>query len=211
MADQSGNQSLSSVFAAGGVKELARQYEDWAATYDEENAAGGFRLPILAAGFLARYVPVDSRPILDAGCGTGLAGDNLHILGYRNLVGIDLSPAMLTHAEKLGIYSRLEQMTLGDPLEFDNDTFSATIITGVFTEGHAPHSSFDELVRVTATGGHLIFNVRDDIYEEHGFRQKQEAMEENGSWRLIERSDRFRPFTIKEPHVIARLFVYEVQ
>ena len=172
MKEKSGIPTLSSVYDAASQEELESHYEDWAATYDEENAAGGFRLPILAAGLLARYVPVDERPILDAGCGTGLVGDNLSILGYRNLVGIDLSPAMLAQAKRLGIYSRLERMVLGETLDFRDDTFSATIVTGVFTEGHAPHSSFDELIRVTQRRGHLVFNVRDEVYEQQGFKEK---------------------------------------
>jgi len=210
LVEKSGDSSLSAVYAASSTEELARRYEDWAATYDQENAASGFRLPILAAGLLARYVPADGRPILDAGCGTGLAGDNLFILGYRNLVGIDLSAAMLAQAEKLGIYNRLERMVLGETLGFEDDTFSATIVTGVFTEGHAPHSSFDELIRVTAKNGHLVFNVREEVYEQQGFKEKQDSLEADGRWKLVERSDRFQPFTIEETHLFARLFVYEV-
>lgn len=203
-------ESLPGVFSAKSNDDLLNQYKTCASTYDEEYVTGGYRLPALASAFLARYVPTDGRPILDAACGTGLTGDNLHILGYPNLFGIDLSPIMLEYAKKLGIYKQLEEMVLGKPLRFNTDTFSATIATGVFTEGHAPHSSFDELIRVTATGGHIIFNVRDDIYEQHGFREKQEALEAEGSWRLLECSDRFRPFTVAEPNVIARLFVYQI-
>ena len=102
-------------------------------------------------------------------------------------------------------------MGLGEHLDFPDGSFAATISTGVFTEGHAPSSSFDELIRVTEPGGHLIFNVRDDIYEHHGFRDKQESLERAGRWCLVERSDRFRPFTVKEPNVIARLFVYRAK
>jgi SAM-dependent methyltransferase len=76
-------------------------------------------------------------------------------------------------------------------------------------EPHAPHSSFDELIRIVRPGGRLIFNVRDDIYEERGFRERQDELEAEGLWRLRERSDRFRPFTIKEPDIFARIFVYE--
>ena len=210
MNDASNNDRLSSAFSVANRTELETHYAGWADTYDAENAAMGFRLPILAAGMLARYVPVDERPILDAGCGTGLAGDNLWILGYRNLVGIDLSEPMLVHARKLEIYNHLAQMVLGEPLDFPSNMFGATIVTGVFTEGHAPYSSFDELIRITKTGGFIVFNVRDDIYEDHGFRTKMERLEADGEWRLAEMSEKFRPFSISEAHVIARLFAYEV-
>jgi hypothetical protein len=78
------------------------------------------------------------------------------------------------------------------------------------TNEHAPPSSFDELIRVTETGGHLVFTVRDDIYENHGFREKQDELEEQNQWILVEKSDKFRPFTIKESNLIARIFVYQV-
>lgn len=210
MTNEIDNEALSKIFAAKDTDALATQYEKWAEDYDSENAAAGFRLPALATGFVARYVPITDKPILDAGCGTGLVGDNLHVLGYRNLVGIDLSPEMLKCANRLSIYEHLELMVLGEHLNFSDNQFIAIISTGVFTEGHAPFSSFNELIRITESGGHLVFNVRDDIYENHGFRQKQESLEKDGLWKLVERSDRFRPFTIKEPNVIARLFVYQV-
>jgi len=107
------NDAISKAFDAKDNDSLAADYEKWAAAYDADNAAAGLRLPALAAGFVARYVPLTDRPILEAGCGTGLAGDNLYVLGYRNLVGIDLSPEMLRYAKRLGIYARLERMVLG--------------------------------------------------------------------------------------------------
>ena len=201
--------SLSAAYDAANPEELARHYDAWAASYDADNAAGGFRLPILAAGLLARYVPADGKPILDAGCGTGLAGDNLAILGYSELVGIDLSAAMLVKAEALGIYSRLELMALGGPLAFPDKHFRAVIATGVFTQGHAPASAFDELIRVTQQGGHLVFNVREELYEGGGFKEELAALEAAGRWRLCERSARFRPFTVKDTHLVTRLFVYQ--
>lgn len=202
--------TLAAAFGAQDAAELEARYAEWADTYDAENAAAGYRNPQLCAAFFARYVTRDARPVLDAGCGTGLAGDCLHVLGYRGLTGIDLSEPMLARAAGLGIYDDLRVMMLGEPLDFPDHQFAAVIATGVFTEGHAPHSSFDELIRVTRVGGHLVFNVRDDVYKQRGFRERQEALETAGRWRLRERSDPFRPFTIREPHLRARVFVYEV-
>lgn len=202
--------TLAAAFSARDAAELEARYAEWADTYDAENAAAGYRNPHLCAAFFARYVPCYAHPILDAGCGTGLAGDCLHVLGYGGLTGIDLSEPMLARAEQLGVYDQLRPMVLGERLDFPDAHFSAVIASGVFTEGHAPHSSFDELVRVTRPGGYLVFNVRDDVYEQQGFRERQEGLETAGRWRLRERSDPFRPFTIREPHLRARVFVYKV-
>lgn len=209
MPDQEASNNLSSAFAVRGNEALEAQYDEWAETYDKDNAALGFRLPVLATAFFARWVPKGGK-VLDAGCGTGLAAENLHILGYRDLVGIDLSNAMLGKARETGVFSEVHRMVMGEPLDFSSNIFSGAIVTGVFTEGHAPHSSFDELIRVVQSGGHIVFNVRDDIYEHHGFREKMDELETDGLWTLAEKSDPFRPFTISEPHVIAHIFAYEV-
>ena len=204
------SKAMSSTFAAMDAAELAKRYADWAETYDAENAAAGFRMPQLCSAFFARHVPVGCKPILDAGCGTGLAGDCLRVLGYNNIVGIDLCDAMMARAERTGAYEALHRMVLGERLDFPDRSFAAAIISGVFTEGHAPPASFDELTRVGRPGAHLVFNVRQDVYENNGFREKQDALEREGRWRLRERSEPFRPFTIKEPDIRATIFVYQV-
>jgi SAM-dependent methyltransferase len=204
------SQAMASVFAAANPEDLSNRYAEWAETYDEENATAGFRMPQLCSAFFARYVELACEAILDAGCGTGAAGDCLRILGYKNLVGVDLSDAMMARAERAGLYAALHRMVLGGPLDFPNHNFAAAIISGVFTEGHAPPASFDELIRICRPGAHLVFNVRQDVYENDGFREKQDALERDGVWRLRERSEPFRPFTIKEPDIRATIFVYQV-
>jgi len=202
--------AMAAVFAAGTSSELAAGYADWADTYDAENAAAGYRLPLLCAAFFARHVTLGDGPVLDAGCGTGLVGDCLHVLGFRDLAGIDLSEPMLAHAARRGVYGTLRSMMLGEQLAFPDHHFAAVIASGVFTEGHAPASSFDELVRITRPGGKLVFSIRADIIDSHGFRDRLAALEADGRWRLREASDRFRSFTVKEPDVFGRIFVYEV-
>jgi ubiquinone/menaquinone biosynthesis C-methylase UbiE len=209
MPNQEASVNLSSTFAIRGKEALEAQYDEWAKTYDEDNAAMGFRLPVLATAFFARWVPTGGK-VLDAGCGTGLAAENLHVLGYSDLVGIDLSNKMLNKARETGVFAEVRRMVMGEQLDFSSNSFSGAIVTGVFTEGHAPPSSFDELIRVVKQGGYIVFNVRDDIYEHHGFREKMDKLEADGLWKLAEKSNRFRPFTVSEHHVIARIFVYKV-
>ncbi len=100
-------------------------------------------------------------------------------------------------------------MALGGSLDLPSRTFAAVVASGVFTEGHAPSSSFDELIRVTRPGGCLVFSVRNDLYEEGGFREEQDLLESQDRWRLRESSAPCRSFVIKEPHIFARIFVYE--
>lgn len=210
MGGNNNDRPLASIYEAGDEAALESEYDSWADKYDADTAAGGYRLPFLVAAFVARYLPATDAAILDAGAGTGLAGDGLRVLGYGNITGIDLSQKMLDRAASLKVYRRLERMTLGETLAFHSDLFDGVISTGVFTEGHAPPSSFDELVRVTRPGGHIIFTVRDDVYLEKGFKEKQSALEADGAWKLIEMTEPVRAYTISEAHIRAIFFVYEV-
>jgi predicted TPR repeat methyltransferase len=203
-------EALARVYAARDASELEAAYADWAARYDADTAAQGYRLPELVTGFVARHVPKGEGPILDAGCGTGLTGDALHILGYTDLVGIDLSRPMLALAAARGIYARLERMVLGEPLAFADAAFASVVATGVFTLGHAPVSCLDELIRVTRPGGHVVFTLREELFEGGGFRERQEALEARGRWRLVEASRPCRAFTVAEPEVLVRFLVYRV-
>ena len=82
--------------------------------------------------------------VLDAGAGTGLVGERLCEAGYRDLVGIDLSPGMLAVARGKDVYRELRQTNLGESLAFPDDAFDAVISVGVFTTGHAPAHAFDD-------------------------------------------------------------------
>ena len=157
----------------------------------------------------ARYVPIDTR-VLDAGAGTGLVGELLSRLGYEDMVAIDLSLGMLEESRKRTIYRQLSQMVMGEPLDFPTDSFGAVVSVGVLTVGHAPASSFDELIRITRPGGYIIFTLRPDVYENSGFREKQEALESAGKWKLVEVSEKFQPLPKGEPDVYHQVWVYRV-
>ncbi|NEQ86776.1 MAG: class I SAM-dependent methyltransferase, partial [Moorea sp. SIO2I5] len=123
-----------------------------------------------------KYVPRNAQ-ILDVGAGTGVVGQWLQEEGFHNLVGIDMSEGMLTEAKRKNIYTELRLMVLGEPLDFPSATFDAVTACGVFTYGHAPSRSFDELIRVTKPGGYIIFTLRPDFYESSDFKDKMANLE----------------------------------
>lgn len=200
---------LDHVYSAKGVQAIRESYDSWASGYDEENIANGFRLPAIGAAFTARYVPNDGGLILDAGCGTGLVGEALAILGYTNIVGIDISPAMIKHAENLQAYDRLYEHDLGRPIPESDNSFAAVTCFGSLGPGHAPPECLNEFIRVTRPGGFVIFNVRPDTYEEQGLRRKIEDLVSGPTVRQVERSSDFRPFLLAEPELGAKIFVLE--
>ncbi|MBB6465742.1 putative TPR repeat methyltransferase [Aminobacter lissarensis] len=202
--------ALDMVYAAATETELTAAYAAWANGYDTETAALGYCLPFVIAAWVARHVPKGEGPLLDAGCGTGLSGPYLQALGYGDIEGLDLSEEMLDLARARGGYKALTQAALGGPLPWAEGHFAAVFSTGVFTAGHAPASSLDELVRITQPGGFVIFTVRDVVLETGGFRGKFAALEAEGKWRAIEESPTFRAFAVAEPDVLVKAYIFRV-
>ncbi len=188
---------------------MAERYAQWARDYDAELERDfAWQGPQRTAEFFIRHVSREAK-ILDAGAGTGLMGEVLAELGYDNLVAMDLSEAMLGEARRKNVYREFHQMVMGEPLAFATDSFDAVVSTGVFTVGHAPTNSFDELVRITRPGGHIIFTIRTDVYEKRGFKEKQDALESEEKWKFIEVSEKTL-LLLKEPHVFHQIWVYRV-
>ncbi|MBN9252183.1 MAG: SAM-dependent methyltransferase [Mesorhizobium sp. 61-13] len=204
------NAALDSVYSASSPDELAKAYADWAATYDSETASLGYLLPFLITAWVARYVSASEGPLLDAGCGTGLSGPSMKALGYHRLAGLDLSPDMLRIAASRQTYDDLRQGTLGETLPWPDGHFRAFFSTGVFTMGHAPASGLNDLVRITRSGGHAIFTVRDQVFDSGGFAGVIANLEKQGKWRLVEESPWFRCYAVTEPGARVKTFVFEV-
>ena len=200
---------LRKVYEAQNERELAEGYDAWAIDYEDDVSSFGFKIPAVVAGLAGHYLARDAR-VLDAGAGTGIMGGILALIGYRDLTGIDLSEGMLDKAREKGAYRSLRQMTLGQRLDFSDGTFDAVISSGVFTTGHAPPESLQEISRVTGSGGYVIFSVRETVYLEEGFKEQQDALEREGDWRMVEKTEMFQSLPLGEPEVQGRVFVYQV-
>lgn len=199
------------VYASENNRQLEERYDEWSKEYDDDLADDfGYVMPRMAAETFARFVPKDAR-ILDAGAGTGLVGVELSRLGYSDIEAMDMSGGMLQVAGAKGVYGTLHQMVMGEPLGFDNDRYDAIIGVGVLTLGHAPANSLDELVRVTKQGGYIAFTLRPDVYEQNGFREKQEQLVADGKWELAEVTDEFHGMPKGEPDVLFQVWVYKVR
>ena len=209
MAERS-NEELEQVYAAKSPEELSSAYAAWAAGYDRDTLAAGYCLPFQVLAWVSRYVQPDAGALLDAGCGTGLSGPYLKALGYSHIAGLDFSEEMLKLAGSRGVYDDLRRATLGETLPWEDNHFAAFLSTGVFTEGHAPASSLDELCRITRPGGYAVFTVRDKIFETGGFAAVIADLAGRGIWRQCETSPPFRAFALDEPDVLVTAHVYEV-
>ena len=198
------------VYASKNEQELKERYDKWAATYEEDlDRDIGWYGPIRAVESAVKYFAKDAH-ILDAGAGTGLVGKLLSERGYTDLVAMDFSEGMLAHAREKDVYKEFHLMTMGETLDFPTDAFDATITVGVLTVGHAPARSLDELVRVTRPGGHFIYTLRPDLYEEGGFKEKHAELESAGKWKLTEVGEPTQFHPIGEPEVLHQVWVFEV-
>lgn len=200
---------IAHVYAAGSARELTRRYDLWADHYDQDLVdVLGYRGPRKAADVLSAYVPQDGR-ILDAGAGTGLVGQALYDAGYRHLVGVDLSPSMLAHARRKGVYASLHRWDLSRPLPCCDGSFDAVVCVGVFTYGHVQADCLPELLRVTRSGGHLAFSLRPEFYECSRFKAVLASLESAGRWTLLQAGPDFRCFALGGSDVAMKLWAYK--
>lgn len=202
--------SLKEAFREKSTQEARELYDDWAATYERENMVKGYRLPWMGAAMMARHLPMGTGPVLDAGCGTGLVGEALSVLGYDPVIGCDLSQGMLDHAASREVYSDLVTQDMTQRFGWPDGHFAGFICIGCFGPAHAPPDSLREMVRVTRPGGVGVFSLVDTNLDGRGFGQVIRDLTEAGSWRIIEKTRRFRPYVIDEAEVLTNLFVVEV-
>ena len=163
MADHKGH--LGAVYDAKTPDQVAAGYDGWAASYDAEMAAAGYRHPTIGLALLARHLPAGAAPILDAGVGTGLAGAWFGILGWPEVWGVDISDGMLAVAAQKGSYAHLSRAVLGERLDFPDGQFKAVISTGVFTTGHVGAEALPELIRITAKSGIVVLTVKATLWD----------------------------------------------
>ncbi|NEO99769.1 MAG: class I SAM-dependent methyltransferase [Symploca sp. SIO2E9] len=202
---------MKQVRSAQNYKELSNVYDRWSQEYDENLQNIGYIAPAVINGLVGRFIQSTEAKILDAGVGTGMVGELLAILGYTNLVGIDLSPGMLSIAREKQIYQYLRQMVLGQPLDFPDNEFDAVVSTGTFTPNHAPPESFNELIRIVKPQGFIIFTVRVDVAPFiDSFREKINTLKRDGLLQIVEHSQLFECIPFLSHEIIHQAFVYRV-
>jgi len=89
-------------------------FEGYADRFESHLIALGYRVPGLFRAALLELAPWAAAggavgPVLDLGCGTGLAGLAISDLPVGPMHGVDLSPRMLAQAAAKGIYATLTE------------------------------------------------------------------------------------------------------
>ena len=153
-------------------------YAKWADTYESE-----FTVPrryvydrnaaeLFCQGFSG------SGPVLDAGCGTGLVGEQLRSLGIAVVDGLDISPEMLAKARSKTapdgspVYRHLIEADLTGPIDIASGTYAGIVSSGTFTHGHVGPGGLAELVRAACPGARCVIGVNALIFEANGFKDR---------------------------------------
>ncbi len=130
---------------------LRAQFERLAPSWDARRGPES----LISLGAALDRLDVPPRRILDLGTGTGAAA---RVLARRfpeaEVVGVDLSPAMVTQARRLvpdDLVGRIAFETAdASELPFANGSFDLVVLLNMIP-------FFEELVRVTASSGAIVF------------------------------------------------------
>ena len=177
---------LEEAYAVKSPDDNRALYAVWADTYESE-----FTVPrryvydrnaaeLLCQGFSG------SGPVLDAGCGTGLVGEQLRRLGVTVVDGLDISPEMLAKARSKTapdgspVYRQLVEADLTGPIDIASDTYAGLVSAGTFTHGHVGPDGIAELLRVARPGARCVIGVNSSIFDADGFRDRFERYAADG-------------------------------
>ncbi|KAF7190963.1 Methyltransferase-like protein 27 [Pseudocercospora fuligena] len=166
-------------YALKTPEEHIKLYDDWAAQYDADVMADATKYvgpQMTVQAVQAANGNLDGE-ILDAGCGTGLAGVALAQAGATVIDGIDLSPGMLKVARRTKVYRDLWPVDMLKPIQQKDNTYDIVTCVGTFTTGHVGATpALGELVRVLKKGGVLAATILDNLWVPEGFEAEVERL-----------------------------------
>lgn len=148
---------------------VADVFDHFAASFDARLAQLGYQAPVLCAQALQHRLSerdadlahdTHGQPgrVLDAGCGTGLCGPWLRPRAQQ-LVGVDLSSAMLARARERGLYDRLEQGELCAWLQACTERFDLIVSADTLCYFGPLGPVLRAAHQATVPGGWLVFTV----------------------------------------------------
>jgi predicted TPR repeat methyltransferase len=135
-------------------------FDAFAGSFDQVLDQLGYRAPTLIAARLDAVLPAadGSLVVADAGCGTGLCADFLRPRA-RRLVGIDLSPGMLTRARARSAYDELVEAELSVWLGRQRPVFDLIVSADTLCYFGALDTVCAAAATALRPGGRLVFTV----------------------------------------------------
>lgn len=174
------NTILETIHDSKTVEDTKRVYGEWAETYEETMTAHGYRSPWIVASMLTVRLSDKSTRVLDVGCGTGMTGASLARLGFTDIDGLDVSPAMLDRARAKSVYKNLVTADLLQTVDIADGAYGAAVSVGTFTFGHVGPGRITEIIRIIRPRGLFILTVRAEAWDEHGYDEYLNTLVEKG-------------------------------
>ena len=168
------------------IDDVRAFYEQRAGEYDSVlRETVGYVAPEISARIFAGHVEDRSARIIDLGCGTGLVGEALHAHGYSCVDGADFAEPMLDEARAKGVYRKLLQLDLNDPVALRGRCYDAAISVGSFGEAHIGTGALEGVLPFIARGGIFCACVNERCIGELGFGAKFREMHERGTVEVL--------------------------
>lgn len=142
-------------------------FDQYAPDFDEHLLGDlGYQVPRLIGERVDREHPelVRCLDVLDVGCGTGLCGARLRAHA-KQLVGVDLSPAMLQMAAETGSYDELAQAELTGYLARTADSFDLIVSADTFCYFGDLLPVLQAAFHASRDQGALLFTVEEAVDE----------------------------------------------
>ena len=145
-----------------------------------------------------------NKSILDVGCGAGRTTFNLYEMGYKNIIGLDLTPEMISAAKTINKEKKTEiEFIVGDAtdLNFEDNSFDQALFSfnGLMQipERKNRIKALKEIKRVLTENGIFIFTTHDRENNENfkEFWEKEEKIWKEGKQdkRTYEYGDKILP------------------
>ncbi len=155
---------------------LRETFDSFSNTFDEVLARLDYQGHQLVASAILDVAEDSARDlvVLDAGCGTGLAGPLLAPLA-RRLVGVDVSPGMLERAAEHETYDELIEAELTAHLDDHPETYDLIGSADVLTYFGALEDLIAAAHRALRPSGNFVFSVEStaDVTALFGFALEQ--------------------------------------
>jgi predicted TPR repeat methyltransferase len=154
-------------------------FDGYAERFESHLVSLGYRIPgLIRRHTLAFAALKDIGPVLDLGCGTGLAVLALSDLDLGPFTGIDLSPRMLDQARGKGLYATLREAQLPSALRDDTAGWNLIIAADLLCYFGELEEMFEAVRARLAPGGRFICSVEELLPDHDG------NFPGNGDWAL---------------------------
>ncbi len=171
---------LKNTYGLDSVEKTVDHYNQWSASYDTEIAENGYALPGRMAKAVASITQDKSVPMLDFGCGTGLSGVALKLMGFQIIDGMDVSADMLAQAQLKNAYRTLTHADATQPPPFHIGEYALITACGVIGSGAAPISVLDDLTTKLVSGNRLAFSFNDNTLADPQYAARVRHYQDTG-------------------------------